>query len=67
MEDAVSHFYNILYELRVQHIPFKLIKRSNKYPPWLRLPLLKVLKEKRDIICNLKNIKTNRITTHLFF
>lgn len=45
LDEAVSFFYNKLYELRTKHIPQKMHK-SNHFPPWYNSALKKLLKEK---------------------
>lgn len=45
LEDAVSAFYNKLYELRDKYIPVKTIKQQS-HPPWYSMALIKALKEK---------------------
>lgn len=45
LESVVKSFYKILYELRDRFVP--LIKnKSNKYPSWYSIPLIKAIKEK---------------------
>lgn len=46
LEDAVSYFYDTIYKLRDKHIPSKTVIPRNKYPPWYKTPLIKMLKEK---------------------
>lgn len=47
MEEAVSFFYKLLDNLRLNYIPTKLVTPSmQKYPSWYKKPLIKLLKEK---------------------
>lgn len=46
LEDAVSFFYSTLNDLRTNHIPSKTVTPMQKYPPWFKKPLIKVLKQK---------------------
>ncbi|KAG6446943.1 hypothetical protein O3G_MSEX004647 [Manduca sexta] len=45
LDDAVTKFYNKLYELRDKYIPLKSMKQSS-YPAWYNSALIKILKEK---------------------
>lgn len=46
LETAITYFYEILNELRNSYIPTKTITLSDKYPPWFKNSLIKILKEK---------------------
>lgn len=57
MEDATDFFYSVLYDLRKKHIPNKVVKWSQKHPPWYKSPLLKILKEMRKYHRKFKKYK----------
>lgn len=64
VENALELFYTLMYELRDQYIPMRIVSK-NKYPPWYNSALIKIVKEKFKYHRKFKNY--GNISDHLSF
>lgn len=45
-EDAVAYFYEQINRVCSAYVPCKTVTSQLKYPPWYKIPLIKIIKEK---------------------